>query len=111
MRVCTPAPLLELLRNRVLRAGPAGLAAGGVTSIDTIDIRSTLRVNEIVNWLFPQGHLVSMERHIGGAGTHTRQTHAHISDLSFQDYPVHFKVANVRVAMLCDRGPVSSLGT
>jgi len=27
-----------------------------------------------------------MERHNGGAGTHTRQTHAHISDLSLQDY-------------------------
>ena len=38
MRACTPAPLLELLRNKVLRAGPAGLTAGGVTSIDTLDI-------------------------------------------------------------------------
>ena len=38
MRACTPAPLLELLRNKVLRAGPAGLTAGGVTSIDTLVI-------------------------------------------------------------------------
>ena len=42
---------------------------------------------------FPPMALVSMERHNGGAGTHTRQTHAHISDLSFQDYIN--KVANV----------------
>ena len=49
MRACTPAPLLELLRNKVLRAGPAGLTAGGVTSIDTLDIFGvvppTLHVN------------------------------------------------------------------
>lgn len=43
MRACTPAPLLELLRNKVLRAGPAGLTAGGVTSIDTLDIFSRCR--------------------------------------------------------------------
>ena len=98
MRACTPAPLLELLRNKVLRAGPAGLTAGGVTSIDTLDIFGvvppTLHVN--ISAFHRVGLSSSPKGHAGSAARPSGCPRAAVSRFSLVQSNIKYKVLGIK---------------